>query len=55
MSDKYWYVDSRTYIRNKVDEGLDYDKRRMEIGNYFKSEQEARFAMLKIREALKGD
>ena len=47
--DEYWYVDDVGDILNEKWDGLDFEEYRLEIGNIYKTEDEAEFAIEKLK------
>ena len=47
--DGYWYIDDYGYILNEKWDGLDFEEFRLEIGNVFKTKEQAEFSVEKLR------
>ena len=47
--DGYWYIDDYGYILNEKWDGLDFEEFRLEIGNVFKTKEQAVFALEKLK------
>lgn len=47
--DEYWYIDDEGDILNEKWDGLDFEEYRLEIGNIYKTEDEAEFAVEKLK------
>ena len=47
--DGYWYIDDYGYILNEKWDGLDFEEFRLEIGNMFKTKEQAEFAVEKLK------
>lgn len=47
--DEYWYIDDYGYILNEKWDGLDFEEFRLEIGNVFKTKEQAEFAVEKLK------
>ena len=47
--DGYWYIDDYGYILNEKWDGLDFEEFRLEIGNVFKTKEQAEFAAEKLK------
>ena len=47
--DGYWYIDDYGYILNEKWDGLDFEEFRLEIGNVFKTKEQAEFAVEKLK------
>ncbi|MGH2116592.1 hypothetical protein [Aerococcus sp. L_32] len=47
--DEYWYIDDEGDILNEKWDGLDFEEYRLEIGNIYKTEDEAEFAVDKLK------
>lgn len=47
--DEYWYIDDEGDILNEKWDGLDFEEYRLEIGNIYKTEDEAEFAIEKLK------
>ena len=47
--DGYWYIDDYGYILNEKWDGLDFEEFRLEIGNVFKTKEQAEFAIEKLK------
>ena len=47
--DGYWYIDDYGYILNEKWDGLDFEEFRIEIGNVFKTKEQAEFAVEKLK------
>ena len=47
--DGYWYIDDYGYILNEKWDGLDFEEFRLEIGNVFKTKQQAELAVEKLK------
>ena len=47
--DGYWYIDDYGYILSEKWDGLDFEEFRLEIGNVFKTKEQAEFAAEKLK------
>ena len=47
--DGYWYIDDYGYILNEKWDGIDFEEFRLEIGNVFKTKEQAEFAVEKLK------
>lgn len=47
--DEYWYIDDEGNILKEVWDGLDFEESRFAIGNVFHTENEAEFAVEKLK------
>ena len=47
--DGYWYIDDYGYILNEKWDGPDFEEFRLEIGNVFKTKEQAEFAVEKLK------
>ena len=47
--DEYWYIDDYGYILNEKWDGFDFEEFRLEIGNVFKTREQADFAAEKLK------
>lgn len=47
--DEYWYIDDEGDILNERWDGLDFEEYRLAVGNIFKTKDQARFAVEKLK------
>ena len=47
--DGYWYIDDYGYILSEKWDGLDFEEFRLEIGNVFKTKEQAEFSVEKLK------
>lgn len=47
--DKYWYIGDEGDILNESWDGLDFEEYRLEIGNVFRTKEQAEFAVEKLK------